>query len=283
MQITCRAALEDFVKSISKKAVEMAEDEDNAEIYTEGKEILCGDWIGKYVNENLQAEDDYGQIMIPDDLDEEQLTDICTEIVTRVFEMPQWTLWLYEAKKELTEYAKDFAKQLKTEWGQLFEDVSPDFDVIIHSDDKKDAKGQHDFTTAGNVAPTGIRLYSVYKPGKMDDYKQTARHEVIHYMLYWEGLQYADDSAMFWFFANLYDANPYKAKSEFETGMYELMQHIHGKLGNEGIKKYLTGIKEIGQEADEKARKRMIKSLMVSLGLTDEEKKGVTENVTGTL
>lgn len=54
--------------------------------------------------------------------------------------------------------------------------------------------------------------------------KATVRHELIHYCLFHAGLPYWDDSAIFWYFALKFNANPYKTLNDNEN---KLLNYLH--------------------------------------------------------
>lgn len=87
--------------------------------------------------------------------------------------------------------------------------------------------------------------------------KKSIRHEVLHYMLYIAGFQYKDDSAIFHYFCDKYDAHAYKE-------MQEEQQQLYDKLQNAEVA--LTQMKEIPEDQKDAA----VNGMIVTIGVTEE-------------
>lgn len=90
-----------------------------------------------------------------------------------------------------------------------------------------------------------------------EETKEFIRHEVLHYMLYIAGFQYKDDSAIFHYLCNKYDAHAYKKMPEEQQQLYDKLQNVEVAL---------TQLKEISEDQRDAAMDVML----VTISVTEE-------------
>lgn len=184
--------------------------------FLEGTFITSVAWIG----------DDVEFIRVPDNCTKADYMKICKFIMSIVFNDPIHSCKQDFYKYELESYVHRFARKLKSEW-KCFKDVSLHaLPIRITSDDAKTEDGELDGRTQGtyNRYSGVISLYNVeYDRGSREEDERTARHEVIHHMLFAARLNGFDDSPAFHFFAKVYDAGAYKEMSEEEKELYDAL------------------------------------------------------------
>lgn len=154
-----------------------------------------------------------------------QLMTEMLELKRDVEKYKNWCADFGESYSDYISYAKEFGEKLKEDYC-LFNGIDTDIlPVVCHTDFAKDKKGITDYTKMGNLCVYGkqnvINLYCCMED--VEETKRNIRHELIHYFLYISGLKYGDDTAIFHYFCNKYDANAYKEMREEE-------QQLHDKL-----------------------------------------------------
>ena len=165
-----------------------------------------------------------------------------------------------EKYKEYLEYAKKFADEVRMKHFSIFGLVQTDIlPIIFHMNYATDKENKIDYRTQGNLQILGKQnVMNIYCC--LSDFEKTKkyiRHEVLHYMLYITGFQYKDDSAIFHYFCNKYDAHAYKK-------MPEEQQKLYDKLHNAEVA--LTQLKEIPEDQRDAA----VNGMIVTIGVTEE-------------
>ena len=174
---------------------------------------------------------------------------LCKAILRRVLEFPLYEQKQNEHIRNLENYINDFAHKLKSEW-RCFKAVSlQSLPVYITDSHARDDNGKLDVATMGTHRPFS-GLISIYgcnaeKPGRD---METARHETIHYLLAAAGLPFSDDCALFWFFATIYDAGPYKEMDAENKRLYEQLIHLYKNSKEDLDKMFISLIDAIKTE-----------------------------------
>jgi|GEM_PF-2543199 len=130
--------------------------------------------------------------------------------------------------EEYKQHADDFCKQIIKDFS-VFNIVNPDMiPVVFYDSYRKD----HDYNSrkaiGGDFAirrkQSIIRIYSSWD-NDMKEVKQRIRHEIIHYLLWCVGLDYGDESAVFHYLCNLYDARAYqKLKDNYNVTLLKILE-----------------------------------------------------------
>lgn len=133
----------------------------------------------------------------------------------------------------LERYTLKFAQVLKQEW-ECFKNVSlQDAPIRITSLNPRDNNGyvpEEESELAGHYTEDyGITVFCA-DPSQKESNECTCRHEVIHFMLRKALLPYLDDDPEFWFFADLYDANPYKPLNNNGIELYNIYKTLYNDL-----------------------------------------------------
>lgn len=203
-------------------------------ISIEGDTISCDDWAGDALNgyiltDKAQEEPvrtEWGTLAQVEVNDRRQLIDLCTDILKRsLSEKIAWARYsVYMV--ELEEYTLRFAKKLRDEWG-CFSGVSMHcLPVKITACDTMTENGETSFTTSGFYDGNMIAILSA-DPEHRERDEQASRHETIHYMLAKAGFDASDDSALFWFFATIYDARPYAEMNEEQSALFNALNIMY--------------------------------------------------------
>ena len=172
----------------------------------------------------------------------EQYLSLCNELMDRVLcsTVQCAHTFLYEAKLE--SYILEFAKKLKSEWN-CFKDVSlSSMPIYITGQDAHDDNGEYgNLEVQGDYKNySGLITVRNVRPETKEADETTARHETIHYMLAYAGLPFSDESFIFWFFATIYNANPYKEMDEDNKTCFELLTEYYKTKGKDDIETSLS-------------------------------------------
>ena len=129
----------------------------------------------------------------------------------------------------------------------------------MHTDYETDKEHKINYRTQGNLKICGkqtvMNIYCCLSD--FEEAKKSIRHEVLHYMLYIAGFQYKDDSAIFHYFCNKYDAYAYKKMPEEQQQLYDKLQNAEVAL---------TQLKEIPEDQRDAA----VNGMIVTIGVTEE-------------
>ena len=132
-----------------------------------------------------------------------------------------WCAEFGEKYDEYLNYAKQFAQKIKDKY-LIFLPIQVELLPIIFHTDYNYCNGKIDYTTYGNLCIAGkqnvINIFCCMD--RIEETKRTIRHEVLHYMLYIAGLKHDDDTAIFHYLCDEYDANAYKKMSNMEQELY---------------------------------------------------------------
>lgn len=210
---------------------------DNWEHY-DGYYISSCDWLG---GENVHDE----CIPIPSPCTHNDYMAICKEIMHKTLEYPLYNSHMMHYKWMLDNYVKDFAAKLKSEW-DIFKDISlANLSISAHESTARDTDGKQDYTTQGTFFDNSknINIYNVNFDHEEDN-KTTARHETIHFMLGAAGFNNSDDCFIFWFFATIYDAHPYKELAENEKACFDTLITEYNTNGRTSINQLLKQIQK---------------------------------------
>lgn len=122
---------------------------------------------------------------------------------------------------EYLKYAKRFAEEVKEKYIILRQVQTEILPIIFHID-YAHCNGKAKYSTAGNLVTKGkqnvINIFWCMR--NEEEIKSTIRHEVLHYLLYIAGLKYQDDTAIFHYLCNEYDAGAYKEMNDEEQKLY---------------------------------------------------------------
>lgn len=132
-----------------------------------------------------------------------------------------WCAEFGEKYDEYLNYAKQFAQKMKEKY-LFFLPIQVELLPILFHTDYNYHNGKIDYTTHGNLRISGsqnvINIFCCMDC--IEETKRTIRHEVLHYMLYIAGLKYKDDTAIFHYLCDEYDACAYKKMSTVEQELY---------------------------------------------------------------
>ena len=122
---------------------------------------------------------------------------------------------------ELQDYVVEFVEQVKKDF-PVFSDIdSSSIPITFRHDYRKDGDATL-YNIAGDCyisrSTFCIRIFDCWTD--LEKLKATVRHELLHYMLFLKGVGYSDDSPIFWYFADRYDADPYETMSEENQRLY---------------------------------------------------------------
>lgn len=162
---------------------------------------------------------------------------------------------------EFMDYAKEFVEYLSQEYS-FFSLLNPDvLPMVFHTDNAKDADNKYDFLRRGDVSiyekQIVINCYCC-----MEDKRVTMkfiRHELLHYALYIAGMKFKDDTAIFHYLCDKYDAHAYKKLPEEEQKLFDKLKMIIRYF--DGKDKDTSDTEEI-----EKCRKQLIEILLMVTG-----------------
>lgn len=242
-----RKQLADFIEVLN---MVLAED-DLEEITMDGDVISSIDWLGEdrhgYIlkdtaGEELVREGElvYEQASIST---REQFMNLCAAILKRKVGEATMFSQYSSYMMELERYIQDFAKKLKEEWG-CFRDVSLfSLPIRITPCDTLTENGDYAFDIGGTANSQLISVFGVYPENRDRDLRH-CRHETIHFMLFKALLDGADDSFIFWFFADLYDAHPYKEMNEPNKVFYEVWKKGYQEGKKDEIEELLQLMKD---------------------------------------
>lgn len=152
-----------------------------------------------------------------------QLMSEMSNLKNELEEYRNWCAEFGEGYSDYIVYAKEFGEKLKKDYC-LFNGVDIDIlPVVFHTDFARDREGTTDYTKMGNLCVYGkqnvINIYCCME--NEEETKRSIRHELIHYFIYISGFKYGDDTAIFHYFCNKYDANAYKEMKEDEQKLYD--------------------------------------------------------------
>lgn len=157
---------------------------------------------------------------------------------------------LEEYKKYITEFV-----DLITDDFSAFSKINKDMIPVVfcsnyrndHDWNNKETWVSGDFNTNG--LQTIIHIYSSWD-NDMEDVKIRIRHEIIHYLVWCinpYGRWHKDDSGVFYYFCNLYDAGAYKKMDEVNLKVYEELK----KYSKEDVDRFLQEcLKKAKEECD---------------------------------
>lgn len=189
-----------------------------------------------------------------------QLLKEMTELKTEMEYYKDFCAEFGEKYKEYLEYAKKFADKVQKKHFSIFGVVQTEIlPIIFHTDYETDKEHKINYRTQGNLKICGkqtvMNIYCCLSD--FEEVKKFIRHEVLHYMLYIAGFQYKDDSAIFHYFCNKYDAHAYKKMPEEQQQLYDKLQNAEVAL---------TQLKEIPEDQRDAA----VNGMIVTIGVTEE-------------
>ena len=169
-----------------------------------------------------------------------QLIELMYEMKQRVDETKNSYAEYAEKIIELRKYGQEFLLQLQADY-PVFADIKPKLPIVF-ADFAKDESGKYIYDTGGNFEIVDdvqiiIHIFDCWRD--IETLKRTIRHEILHYVLFRIAVNYADDSGIFHYFCDKYDAHAYKEMPEMEQKLYDEML----KASNEEVCKSLGNIK----------------------------------------
>lgn len=191
---------------------------------------------GTFISSPSWAGDEIEYIKVPEPCTRDDYMYICKQLMSIVFDYPIWESQQGYFVHEMERYIHNFCRKLKNEW-KCFRSVHLHaLPIRITSEDAKTEDGEFDGRTQGIYKPDSgmITIYNaVHDRGTKEEHEQTARHEILHYMLLKVGLNGLDDSPVFHFFCRVYDAGAYMALTEENQKIYDSLCSIYddGKKG----------------------------------------------------
>lgn len=165
--------------------------------------------------------------------------------------------------RQYLKYASQFMKKVKEKYIVLFEGVSTEIIPIVFHDDCSYEGENPDFSRMGSLNVINdsrqnmINIYFCIEDEEQT--KQSIRHELLHYMLYLAGYKYEDDTAIFHYLCDEYDAHAYKEMPEEENKLYIRLKNA--LIGHEK-RKQITHIKDLDFEM-------MINSMLIYIGMKE--------------
>ena len=166
--------------------------------------------------------------------------------------------------RQYLKYASQFMEKVKDKYVVLFEGISTEIvPIVLHDDCFYEGKNP-DFSRMGSLNVINdnkqnmINIY--YCMEDEERTKQSIRHELLHYMLYLAGYKYEDDTAIFHYLCDEYDAYAYKEMPEEENQLYIRLKNA--LIGYEKAKQ-ITHIKELDFGT-------MINSMLIYIGMKEK-------------
>lgn len=127
------------------------------------------------------------------------------------------------AKKifELKQYAQEFLSQVQEDY-PVFKKVGKSLPIIYESDNYKNDDGKYEWNIGGYfMIKDDIPLIYIYECWRdIDILKMAVRHEILYYLLFRVSGNYTDDSGVFHYFCDKYDANAYVEMPEAQQKIY---------------------------------------------------------------
>jgi hypothetical protein len=153
---------------------------------------------------------------------------------------------LEEYKRYITEFIDEITADFSI-FSIIDKDIIP---VVFCSDFRKDHDWNKKTFTAGDNHTYGIQsvihIYNSWNDNT-DDIKRTIRHELIHYLLWCVnpfGVWQKDNSCVFHYFCNVYDANAYEEMDKDNKELYEMMVKSSKQDIDEFLQKTLEQMKK---------------------------------------
>ena len=194
--------------------------------YDENGELTVKRLEGTFISSPSWAGDDIEYIKVPEPCTRKDYMYICKQLMSIVFDYPIWESQQSYYVHEMERYIHGFAWKLKNTW-RCFKDVSlHSLPIRITTSDAKTEDGEFDGRTQGTYNPGDrtITLYNVvFDQDSREENERTARHEVLHFMLFNSRLNGYDDSPAFHFFAKVYDAGAYVPMSREAQELYNAL------------------------------------------------------------
>lgn len=194
-----------------------------------------------YVNFNMKPENEQYRNTVYYINNRKQLIDLMYVLKQRVDETKSAYAEYAEKIIELRKYGQEFLQQLQADY-PVFQDIKTDLPIVFDDFDKDD-NGKYVYDTGGNFEVLNgvqliIHIFDCWRD--IETLKRTARHEILHYVLFRIGANNSDDGGIFHYFCNKYDAHGYKEMSEKEQETYEMLL----KATNEEVSKALENNKK---------------------------------------
>ena len=143
-------------------------------------------------------------------------------------------------------YASQFMEKVKEKYIVLFGAISTEIVPIVFHDDCSYNGKVPNFSLLGSLSiieDSKQNVMNVYCcMDNEEQTKQSIRHEVLHYMLYIAGYKYEDDTAIFHYLCDEYDAYAYEEMPKEEK---KLCNHLKNALIGYEKTKEITNIKEL--------------------------------------
>lgn len=150
-----------------------------------------------------------------------------------------------ERIQEYKKYIAEFVDEVTSEFS-VFENVDKDIVPVVFSEDyRRDHDWEKKTFTGGDFHRCGIQsVIHIYDSWSRDieDMKQTIRHEILHYLLWCTAPLlnvYVDDSGIFHYFCNIYDAGAYKKMDKDNTEVFEMLSKHNKEEVDELLKQFL--------------------------------------------
>lgn len=147
--------------------------------------------------------------------------------------------------QEYKKYIAEFVDEVTSEFS-VFENVDKDMIPVIFSEDyRRDHDWKKETFTGGDFRARGsqtvIHIYNSWSRD-IEDMKQTIRHEILHYLLWCIAPLAnlcADDSGIFHYFCDIYDAGAYKKMDKDNTEVFEMMSEYDKEEVDKCLKQFL--------------------------------------------
>lgn len=148
--------------------------------------------------------------------------------------------------RQYLKYASEFMEKVKEKYVLLFEGVSTEIIPIVFHDDCFYEGKNPDFSRMGSlnvINDSKQNMVNIYYCMEDEERtKQSIRHELLHYMLYLAGYKYEDDTAIFHYLCDEYNAHAYKEMPKEENQLYIRLKNA--LIGYEKAKQ-ITHIKNL--------------------------------------
>lgn len=171
-----------------------------------------------------------------------------------------------ERYMDYLDYAKEFSEQLQNDYF-FFTGLCSDFiPIVFRLDFNRDKSGNYEYDIAGHVnycdKQIVINIFDCMED--VESVKRTIRHEILHYYLLISDMKHQDDSAVFHYLCNKYDAHAYKDMPEDEQRLYDDMEDV--------IQRYYSAT-ESSTSVNEKDKSIMVSAIVYYMGAVKDKVK----------
>lgn len=177
-----------------------------------------------------------------------QLMDLMYELKQRADYYKDAYAEYAERLEEYKEYIAEFTDTITSDFS-IFSSINKDMiPVVFCSNYSKDQDWNKKTVTVGDFQNNGVQsiihIYSSWD-NDIEDVKSRIRHEIIHYLLWCVnpyGIWHKDNSCIFHYFCNVYDAGAYKEMDKNNKELCEGLLKSSKQCVNNSLKRILDEI-----------------------------------------